>query len=117
MISDRFYDSTSAYQGAARSIGEDTVKYLNSFATDSLAPDITIVLDIDAREGLERAGRRDNGDTDRMGSEKLEFYQKVREGFLELARREPERFAVVDSSGTKEETFSKILAAVEEKLR
>lgn len=117
VISDRFYDSTSAYQGAARSIGADTVKYLNSFATDSLVPDITIVLDIDAREGLERAGRRDNGDTDRMGSEKLEFYQKVREGFLELARGEPERFAVVDSSGSKEETFSKILAAVEEKLR
>lgn len=117
VISDRFYDSTSAYQGAARLIGADTVKYLNSFATDSLVPDITIVLDIDAREGLERAGRRDNGDTDRMGSEKLEFYQKVREGFLELARGEPERFAVVDSSGSKEETFSKILAAVEEKLR
>lgn len=116
VICDRFYDSTSAYQGAARAIDSESVDFLNSFAAGSAAPDLTVVLDIDPREGLARARSRDGGAPDRMGSERLEFYQKVREGFLCLARRRPDRFAVVDSSGDKAETFEKILRAVEGRL-
>ena len=111
VICDRFYDSTSAYQGAARAIDSESVDFLNS-----AAPDLTVVLDIDPREGLARARSRDGGVPDRMGSERLEFYQKVRDGFLCLARRCPDRFAVVDSSGDKAETFEKILRAVEGRL-
>lgn len=116
VICDRFYDSTSAYQGAARAIRSADVDFLNAFAAGSLAPDLTVVLDIDPREGLARARSRDGGAPDRMGSEGLEFYRKVREGFLALARSDPGRFAVVDSSGDKGETFGKILRAVERRL-
>lgn len=117
VICDRFFDSTTAYQGAARSVASDSVSLLNSFAVGEVIPNLTIILDIDPEVGLKRARFRDSGDTDRMGSEKLDFYKKVRAGFLELARQNPQRFVVIDSSGTKEETFAKIMEAVREKLK
>ena len=116
VICDRFYDSTSAYQGAARKISASDVDWLNNFATGGLAPTLTIVLDVDPEVGLARAANRDDGNADRMGSEKLDFYKKVREGFLNLAKDNP-RFAVVDSSGTADETFEKIIKAVEGKIK
>ena len=116
VICDRFYDSTSAYQGAARQISSDDVDALNKFATGGLEPTLTVVLDIDVEVGLERAAKRDDGKTDRMGAEKIDFYKKVREGFLNLAKNNP-RFAVVDSSGTADKTFEKIIKAVEDKIK
>ena len=115
VLCDRFFDSTTAYQGAARKLDLDDVKSLNAFAADGLEPDLTIVLDICAAEGLARAGLRDGNASDRMGSERAEFYESVRSAFLRLASGNPERFAVVDASGSKEETFAKVVEAVERK--
>lgn len=116
VISDRYADSTAAYQGAARSIAMDEVKMLNKFATGGLEADLTILLDIPEEEGLRRAAMRDCGKTDRMGSQELNFYRDVRQAFLDMARENPERFEVVSSEGPKEQTFEKIVRAVEQRL-
>ncbi len=116
VISDRFYDSTTAYQGVARKLDAQSVELLNQFAVGDTKPDLTLILDLPPSEGLARAKVRDNGDTDRMGSEKIEFYEAVRKAFLALAEREKERFAVIDSSGSKSQTFEQILKAVREKF-
>ena len=116
VISDRFYDSTTAYQGAARSLDADTVSLLNRIATSSLSPDLTIVLDLPVSDGLARARDRDGSSADRMGSLNIEFYEAVRAAFLKLAADEPKRFRVISSAGTKEETFGRILDAVREEF-
>ncbi len=116
VVCDRFFDSTTAYQGAARKLELADVEWLNKFATQGLAPDLTIVLDIPVEEGLTRAKKRDADKSDRMGSEECAFYENVRNAFLKLAKANPERFAVVSAAGSKEETFAKIWEAVKQKL-
>ncbi len=117
VISDRFYDSTTAYQGAARKLEMDDVNWLNNFATEGLTPDLTIILDIPVEEGLRRAKSRDENKTDRMGAQEVAFYEKVRAAFLKLAEDSPERVVVVSTSGTKKETFEKIVKIVDTKLK
>ena len=117
VISDRFYDSTTAYQGAARKLASDDVQWLNNFATEGLSPDLTIILDTPVEEGLRRANKRDDNNTDRMGAQKKSFYEDVRSAFLRLAQQFPERVVVVSAMGTKEETFEKIVAVVESKIK
>lgn len=112
VICDRFYDSTTAYQGVARRLGSETVKWLNAYAAEGATPDLTILLDIPAQEGIARAKSRDGDESDRMGSQKAEFYEAVRGAFLRIAMEEPDRVKVVDSSGSKENTFAKILETV-----
>lgn len=112
VISDRFYDASTAYQGHARGLGADTVIELNLVATGGLKPDLTIVLDLPASEGLRRLGR----DLDRIESEAIDFHEKVRNGYIELARKDPDRVKVVDSSGTIEETASEVVKIVEDLL-
>jgi len=116
VLCDRFADSSSAYQGVARKLGGDSVEWLNNFAVAGAIPDMTILLDIPAEEGIARANARDNDNPDRMGAEKISFYQAVRESFLKIASQNPNRFVVVDSSGEKEATFEKIINAVKEKF-
>ena len=116
VISDRFFDSTTAYQGAARNLPAEIVEQLNKLATESLEPDLKIVLDLPVEEGLSRANKRDCDKADRMGSQKMSFYEDVRNAFLKIAQENPHRFAVVSALGTKEETFAKILEAVNAKL-
>ena len=77
---------------------------------------MTLLLDIPAEVGIARANARDNDNPDRMGSEKISFYQAVRESFLKIASLNPNRFVVIDSSGEKDETFAKIITAVKEKF-
>ena len=117
VISDRFMDSTTAYQGAARRLPQGDVEWLNNFAVGSALPDMTILLDLPVEEGLKRANKRDADNADRMGSENIEFYEQVREAFLKLAAQNSDRFAVVSAEGSKEETFAKIISEVERKLR
>lgn len=117
VLCDRFYDSTTAYQGAARNIEADSVNWLNNFATNSLRPDITIVLDLPVEEGLRRANKRDSNNADRMGSQSNLFYERVRDSFLALAQQNPDRFVVISALGTKEETFAKIKECVDKKLK
>ena len=116
LLSDRFYDSTIAYQGYARNLGVESVKWINSYACRNLKPDLTILLDMDPEEGIKRAKERaGNAATlagDRFDSEKLSFHHAVRNAFLLLAKEDPGRFAVIDANGSIEEVHQKILEAV-----
>ena len=112
VISDRFYDASTAYQGHARGLGADKVEELNLVATRGLRPDLTIVLDLPASEGLRRLGR----DLDRIESEAVDFHEKVRNGYIEIARKDPERVKVVDSSGAIEATSSEVMKIIEDFL-
>lgn len=116
VLCDRFADSSAAYQGAARKLGAGAVDWLNDFAVAGAVPDMTILLDLPVEQGMARANARDGDSPDRMGSEKISFYEAVRESFLRIASLNPHRFVVVDSSGGKDETFGKILEAVEKRF-
>ena len=96
VIADRFFDSTTVYQGAARKLDPKVVEQLNTFAAGDCIPDITFVLDVDAATARERmkSPRR----PDRMEQESVEFYQRVCEAYQELARRESKRVVLIDGS-------------------
>ena len=96
VICDRFYDSTYVYQGLGRAIDINTVKKLNRITVGTLKPDLTILLDLDAATGIQRAKNRQSGELDRIENESLAFFEAVRDGYLELAKEEPERFKVID---------------------
>ena len=96
VIADRFFDSTTVYQGSGRKLDPAAVKFINEFAIGTCRPDLTLVIDLDPRVGLERARVREL--FDRMENHSLDFYDRVRHGYLALARQEPARVKVVDGS-------------------
>ena len=99
VICDRYTDSTIAYQSYGRGLNLATVKEINNTATQGLKPDLTVLLDISAEEGLARKkGKRQ----DRFEQEKIAFHKQVREGYLKLAAEEPQRWLVVDATQSKE---------------
>jgi len=115
VISDRYADSTLAYQGYGRGLDLETLRTVTAFATGDLVPDLTLYLDIPPQEGLQR--RRLGGDEwNRLDAEALEFHQRVRAGFLELVRLEPERWVVIDSTHSIEEVQAEIRALVQARL-
>jgi dTMP kinase len=102
VLSDRFTDSTIAYQGAGRGLGEEVVRQLDRIATGGLKPDLTILLDIDLETSLARArarNRAEPGAGTRMEEQAVEFYRRVRDAYQRLAAGEPARFVVVDGRG------------------
>jgi dTMP kinase len=101
VITDRFTDSTFAYQGYGRGIDLNLLESIDKIATNGLRPDMTILLDLDVETGLKR-NRRINK-TDRLELEDVEFHKRVRKGYHELAAKEPERIKVLDASGGIEE--------------
>jgi dTMP kinase len=103
VLCDRFMDSTTVYQGVARNIQSEPVHMINTFAVGHMTPDVTVVIDLDAEVGLERVRHRANDLPDRMEQENIQFYQKVRNGYLMLAKAMPERFIVVDGECSREE--------------
>ena len=118
VISDRFTDSTLVYQGCARRIAPETVARVNEFVCRGTRPDLVLVLDIPVELGLQRTTGRSGGNTqhDRFDSESTAFHTAVREGFLELARREPGRFAVIDASPSPEQVTQSILETIHARL-
>jgi len=116
ILSDRFLDSTTVYQGAARSISSDPVSYINQFAAASITPDLTFILDVPAEVSIARVKRRVTDLPDRMEQENVDFYKKVREGYLLLARSLPERFHVVDGTRELRENQEDILKTVLEHI-
>ena len=110
VISDRFFDSTTVYQGIARKLEPGIVATLNDFAVGSDRPDLTIVLDVDVATARARMLRRVRpvAVIDRMEQEPLEFYERVCEGYRELARREPARIRLLDGSRSPDEIESEI---------
>ncbi len=114
VISDRFADSSTVYQGMVRGLGVDQVERLNSLATGGVEPDRTVLLDLDPEAGIDRALRRnaDDGGASRLDDEPLNFHRRVREGFLELARRHSERVRLVSAGGTADDVFGRVVAAL-----
>ncbi|MEJ2515842.1 MAG: dTMP kinase [Gammaproteobacteria bacterium] len=96
VLSDRFTDATYAYQGAGRGLDVELIRTLESSVQGQLRPDLTLLLDCDPRVGLARAGER--GAADRFEAERLDFFTRVRRGYLARAQGEPRRFRVVDAS-------------------
>ena len=98
VLCDRFMDSTTVYQGVARQIDSETVARINRFAVGNVRPDLTIPIDIEPEIGISRARSRSNDQLDRMEREAIDFFKAVREGYLQLAKSEPDRFLVLDGS-------------------
>ena len=108
VLCDRHTDSTVAYQGYGRGLDLEQIHRLNRIATSGLKPDLTIVLDVDVETSQKRVGT----EKDRMESAGIEFFERVRKGFLEIAKQEPERVKVVDSTQSIEEIHRQILELV-----
>lgn len=104
VITDRYMDSSIAYQGAARGLGMDTIGDLNRWAVDGLMPDLTFLLDLDPVIGATRIGAA----KDRLESAGDAFHAQVRQTFLDLAGREPDRFVIIDASGSPEQISEEI---------
>ena len=108
VLSDRYVDSSIAYQGLARGLGDDDIFRLNVWATDELMPDLVILLNVEAEVGLRRA----TGTPDRMEREDLSFHRKVGEAYLQLAKAYPSRFVVIDASQPVEKVREQVERAV-----
>ena len=113
VVSDRFTDSTLAYQGEARGLGFDTVLQVHRLALDGLLPDLTICVDLDIATGLERAHQRNEGSGTarseaRIDRQSLDFHLRVGEGYREIAAAEPERFRMVDGAGDPTEVAERV---------
>jgi dTMP kinase len=102
VIADRFFDSTTIYQGAARKLDREIIERLNAFAVGDCVPDITFVLDVDAATAEARM-RHEPRRADRMEQQPAEFYERVREGYRELAAHEPKRIILIDGSRNPDE--------------
>jgi dTMP kinase len=119
VICDRFMDSTTAYQGCARALNMDFIARLNRFAVSGCVPDLTILMDLAPEESARRSRERETplGLDDRIESETIDFHRKVRNGFLEIARAEPERVKVVDAANPIESVRNEIALLVDDAIR
>jgi dTMP kinase len=104
VLCDRFSDATYAYQGAARGLNPEFIRVINEYSSMGLKPNLTLLFDLPAEVGLHRALERDNrlkdsSFSDRFERENLNFHNKVREGYLNILKKEPERFCLIDATG------------------
>ena len=106
VLCDRHTDSSVAYQGYGRGLDIERINMLNNLATNGKKPDITFVFDIDTETSMKRVGK----EKDRMESAGFEFHTKVRNGYLEIAKKEPERIKVIDASKSIEEIHQEVLS-------
>lgn len=116
VLSDRFLDSSTVYQGIARNLASDPVQQINHFAVGNVMPDLTLILDVPTEVSLARIRHRASDLPDRMERENIEFFSKVREGYLLLARSIPQRFHVVDGTLSEEAIEKEIWKAVQKLL-
>jgi len=112
VICDRYLDSSLAYQGGARGLGVDNVLNINLFATEGTWPDLTLLFDIDPNLGLERIAKNAQREVNRLDLEKIEFHNKVRQTFLDLSKRYPDRYVVIDASKSIEEVQKATMDAI-----
>ena len=108
VLCDRHIDSTAAYQGYGRGLDLEQINYLNNIATSGLKPDLTLLFDVDIETSMARVGKN----KDRMESAGIEFQEKVRRGYLELAKAEPKRIRVFDSRKTIEQLHQEVLGTI-----
>lgn len=116
VVCDRFLDSTTVYQGAARRLAAESVAAINQFAVGECRPDLTLVLDVPVEVSQSRVRTRGDGKADRIEREDGDFFRRVREGYLALAQAEPHRLAVFDSTRPPDEVESAIWKTLHERL-
>jgi dTMP kinase len=118
VLSDRFYDATTVYQGVGRGFDPGLVNQLNGLATAGLKPDLTLLFDLEVETAFDRTHQRhdvSNGagaQRDRLDSEPMEFHRRVRKAYLVLAAREPERFRIIPAGGSIAETYELMITEV-----
>lgn len=115
VISDRYADSTLAYQGYGHGLDMETLKQILRFATGGLQPDLTLLLDVDVEEGLKRR-RIGGGEWNRLDAQQLAFHQRVRQGYLIMAGEDPARWRVINARQKPPEVQADIRAAIAQKL-
>jgi dTMP kinase len=116
VVSDRFVDSTMAYQGYVQGVGRSKVEVISRAVLGDFRPDLTLILDVPAEQGLARAAKRGRGGT-RYESMGLEFHARLRDAFLDIAKREADRCVVIDATQPKDDVAAAVLAAVRERLK
>jgi dTMP kinase len=116
VLTDRFLDSSTVYQGIGRNLAADPVDRINRFAVGNVMPDLTIVIDVPTEVSLARLRQRASDLPDRMERENVSFYRKVREGYLLLAKGMPARFIVIDGTKTEKSVEKAIWNAVQKRL-
>jgi dTMP kinase len=117
VLCDRFLDSSTVYQGIGRNLAMDPVNQINRFAVGNVMPDVTIVLDVPTKVSLSRLKQRASDLPDRMERENVDFYEKVRTGYLLLAKGMPERFIVVDGTKSEDVVAKRIWTEVQARLK
>jgi len=115
VVSDRFADSTMAYQGYGHGLGRETVDALHRLVVGDFAPDLTLILDLPVELGLSRAGRRADGEDryERMGAS---FHERLRDGFMDIADRDLRRYVAIKATGTVEQVQTVLREVVQERL-
>lgn len=116
VICDRFADSTMAYQGYGLSLGRDVVEHAHALAVGDTRPDLTVILDVPLDVGLARAQERDGTDANRYERMDRDFHQRIRDGFLDIAKREPERCVVIDATADADAVHARIADAAKQRL-
>lgn len=110
VLCDRYVDSSLAYQGYARGLGVEFINMINDYAIKNFSPDLTLFLNLSPEKAFERKGGVDKHD--RLELSGMEFHNRVYQGYLEIAKQNPQRIVVIDASGTKEQTHAKIINAL-----
>ncbi|MBI2819238.1 MAG: dTMP kinase [Acidobacteria bacterium] len=119
VLCDRFTDSSIAYQGYGRGVPLETIQTLEKLLCQGVRPDLTLILDIDAATSIQRAGvrnRKAHQSNTRFEQEGQQFFERVREGYLAIARQEPQRVRIINGSGTIEQLFVAVCSAVDKFL-
>ncbi|WP_303974142.1 dTMP kinase [Streptococcus merionis] len=113
LLVDRFIDSSVAYQGFGRGLNPADIDWLNHFATDGLVPDLTLYFDIDVEEGLARIAQTRGHEVNRLDMESLGLHQRVREGYLSILNKQPERLVKIDASQPLEQVVADAWSVIE----
>lgn len=116
VLSDRYLDSSTVYQGIGRNLAADPVSQINRFAVGNVMPDLTLVIDVPTEIGLARIRQRASDLPDRMERENIDFYKKIREGYLLLAQGMPDRVVVIEGTQSEDAIEKKIWAIVKERI-
>ncbi len=116
VICDRYLDSSLAYQGYARGLGEENILNINKFATEDTMPDLTILFDVDPEVGMERIKENSTREVNRLDLEQMEFHKTVRNAFLAISKEYPERYVVIDASKPLEIVEKEVLDIILKRL-
>ena len=116
ILCDRFLDSSRAYQGAAGDLGDEAIRALHMIGSEGMVPDLTIVIDVPDGEAASRLAIRDGGSVDAIGGRDSAYHSQVKAAFRAFATNEPDRFRLIDGSGTVEDVHERVFAAIEHLL-